>query len=223
VTPFLLVLSSPSGGGKSTIAKALLARGDIGYSVSATTRAMRPGERDGVHYHFLTREEFQRREAAGEFVEWATYNGNLYGTLRAEVQKVFAQGRHVLLDIEIEGARQVRARFANSVHVFVLPPSAEALVGRLAGRQTEQASEIAARLGVAAEELAAVSEYDYVVVNDILEEAVDQVASILTAESRHVARQGDLVASLEAMRREILVRAAEFAAPLPGAERTSRT
>ena len=223
MTPFLLVLSSPSGGGKSTIAKALLARGDIGYSVSATTRAMRPGERDGVHYHFLTREEFQRREAAGEFVEWATYNGNLYGTLRAEVQKVFAQGRHVLLDIEIEGARQVRARFANSVHVFVLPPSAEALVGRLAGRQTEQASEIAARLGVAAEELAAVSEYDYVVVNDILEEAVDQVASILTAESRHVARQGDLVASLEAMRREILVRAAEFAAPLPGAERTSRT
>ena len=223
MTPFLLVLSSPSGGGKSTIAKALLARGDIGYSVSATTRAMRPGERDGVHYHFLTREEFQRREAAGEFVEWATYNGNLYGTLRAEVQKVFAQGRHVLLDIEIEGARQVRARFANSVHVFVLPPSAEALVGRLAGRQTEQASEIAARLGVAAEELAAVSEYDYVVVNDILEEVVDQVASILTAESRHVARQGDLVASLEAMRREILVRAAEFAAPLPGAERTSRT
>ena len=223
MTPFLLVLSSPSGGGKSTIAKALLARGDIGYSVSATTRAMRPGERDGVHYHFLTREEFQRRETAGEFVEWATYNGNLYGTLRAEVQKVFAQGRHVLLDIEIEGARQVRARFANSVHVFVLPPSAEALVGRLAGRQTEQASEIAARLGVAAEELAAVSEYDYVVVNDILEEAVDQVASILTAESRHVARQGDLVASLEAMRREILVRAAEFAAPLPGAERTSRT
>ena len=223
MTPFLLVLSSPSGGGKSTIAKALLARGDIGYSVSATTRPIRPGERDGVHYHFLTREEFQRREAAGEFVEWATYNGNLYGTLRAEVEKVFAQGRHVLLDIEIEGARQVRARFANSVHVFVLPPSAEALVGRLAGRQTEQASEIAARLGVAAEELAAVSEYDYVVVNDILEEAVDQVASILTAESRHVARQGDLVASLEAMRREILVRAAEFAAPLPGAERTSRT
>jgi guanylate kinase len=191
--------------------------------VSATTRPMRPGERDGVHYHFLTPEEFRRREAAGEFVEWATYNGNLYGTLRAEVEKVFAEGRHVLLDIEIEGARQVRACFANSVHVFVLPPSADALVGRLAGRQTEQASEIAQRLVVAAEELAAVAEYDYVVVNDILEEAVDQVASILTAESRRVARQGDLVAALDGMRREILVRAAEFAAPASGAERTSRT
>jgi guanylate kinase len=213
VRPFLLVLSSPSGGGKSSIAKSLLARSDVGYSVSATTRAMRPGERDGVDYHYLTREDFLRRVAAGEFVEHAEYNGNLYGTLKAEVEKLFARGMHALLDIEIDGARQVRASFPNAVFVFILPPSAETLVERLAGRQTETIDVIRQRLGVAAEELLAVEEYDYVVVNDDLEDAVDQVASILTAECRRVARQADLAAAIDTLRRAISTYAASFAGP----------
>lgn len=219
--PFLLVLSSPSGGGKSSIAKALLARSDIGYSVSATTRAMRPGEQDGRDYHFLAREEFLRREAAGEFVEFAEYNGNLYGTLKAEVEKLFARGQHALLDIEIQGARLVRDRFPNAVFVFILPPSAEVLVERLAGRQTETVEVIRQRLGVAAEELLAVMEYDYVVVNDDLQDAVDQVASIITAESRRVSRQADLAAGIDALRRALGDHAVTYAGLHPaGHERT---
>ena len=134
--PFLLVLSSPSGGGKTSIATNLLqGRDDLGYSVSATTRPMRDGERDGVDYHFVSREEFLRRREAGEFLESAEYGGNLYGTLRSEIERIFARGRHAVLDIEIEGARQIRRSFPNSLHLFVLPPSAEVLVGRLRGRR----------------------------------------------------------------------------------------
>jgi guanylate kinase len=116
VRPFLIVLSSPSGGGKSTIARHLLnAREDLGYSVSATTRLPRAGEVDGVDYHFLAAAEFDRRIAAGEFVEWAVYGGCKYGTLRSEVERVMAAGQHVVLDIEVAGARQVRKAFPESV------------------------------------------------------------------------------------------------------------
>ena len=167
--PFLLVLSSPSGGGKTTIAQALLAaRADVGYSVSATTRAPRPGEQDGRDYHFLTADEFERRVEAGEFLEHATYGGNRYGTLRSEVERVLEGGRHVVLDIEVDGARQVRARMPDAVRVFVLPPSAEVLVERLRSRDTESAEARRLRLSLAAEELRAASEYDYVVVNEEL-------------------------------------------------------
>jgi guanylate kinase len=139
VKPFLLVLSAPSGGGKTTIAKNLLqARDDLAYSVSATTRPRREGERDGADYHFLTRDEFLRRVEAGEFLEWATYAGNLYGTLRSEIDRIIGRGRTAVLDIEIEGARQIRASFPNSLHVFVLPPSADVLIGRLTGRNTSR-------------------------------------------------------------------------------------
>jgi guanylate kinase len=127
VKPFLLVLSSPSGGGKTSIAKQLLqARDDLGYSVSATTRPMRPGERDGVDYFFLSRDEFERRRDAGEFLEWASYAGELYGTLKSEIDRILSRGRNAVLDVEIEGARQIRSRFPNSLHLFVLPPSAAA-------------------------------------------------------------------------------------------------
>jgi guanylate kinase len=210
VRPFLLVLSSPSGGGKSSIARALLARGDIGYSVSATTRAMRPGERAGVDYHFLSREEFLRREAEGEFIEFATYNGHLYGTLRTEVERLFAEGRHALLDIEVVGARLVRDRFENAVNVFILPPSADVLLARLASRGTEGPDVIRQRLAVAADELAAVADYDYVVVNDHLEDAVDQIASIITAESLRVSRQDGLAEHVGALRRTIAGHAATY-------------
>jgi len=205
VKPFLLVLSAPSGGGKSSIARNLLqGRDDLGYSVSATTRPLREGERDGVDYHFLTREEFLRRKEAGEFLESATYGGHLYGTLRSEVERIFARKRHAVLDIEIEGARQIRASFPNSLHLFVLPPSAEVLIGRLRGRNTEPPEAVRARVTRAAEELDAVAEYDYVVVNQDLVIAVAQVAAILDAEARRVSRQDDLPQVIARLRRDVV-------------------
>jgi guanylate kinase len=204
VKPFLLVLSAPSGGGKSSIARNLLqGRDDLGYSVSATTRPIREAEREGVDYYFLSREEFVRRRDAGEFLEWATYGGHLYGTLRSEIERIFARGRHAVLDIEIEGARQIRANFANSLHVFVLPPSAEVLVGRLTGRKTEPVEVIRERVSRAADELTAVAEYDYALVNEELFVAVAQVAAILDAEARRVSRQDSLPNFIERLRRDV--------------------
>jgi guanylate kinase len=212
VTPFLLVLSSPSGGGKTTIAKSLLqARDDLGYSVSATTRPARNGERDGVDYHFLTREAFLRRVEDGEFLEWATYGGNLYGTLRQEIERIFARGRTAVLDVEIEGARQLRANFPNSLHLFVLPPSAEVLVSRLTGRNSESAAVLRERITRAADELAAVAEYDYAILNEDLVLAVAQVAAILDAEARRVSRQEGLTPFIDRLRRDVLAQAARIA------------
>jgi guanylate kinase len=204
VKPFLLVLSAPSGGGKSSIARNLLqGRDDLGYSVSATTRPIREGERDGGDYHFISRDEFIRRRDAGEFLEWATYGGHLYGTLRSEIERIFARGRHAVLDIEIEGARQIRTNFPNSLHVFVLPPSADVLVGRLTGRKTEPVEVIRERVSRAADELTAVVEYDYALVNEELVVAVAQVAAILDAEARRVSRQDSLAAFIERLRRDV--------------------
>ena len=203
--PFLLVLSSPSGGGKTSITKQLLqARDDLGYSVSATTRPMRPGERDGVDYHFIARDEFERRRDAGEFLEWASYAGELYGTLQSEINRILSKGRNAVLDVEIEGARQIRARFPNSLHLFVLPPSAEVLLERLIGRDTEPASVIQERIARAADELAAVSEYDYAIVNENLVIAVAQVAAILDAEARRVSRQDELPRFVDRLRRDVM-------------------
>ena len=213
MTPFLLVLSAPSGGGKTTIARSLLqARDDLGYSVSATTRPRREEERDGVDYHFLSREEFLRRIEAGEFLEWATYAGNLYGTLRSEIDLIFARGRTAVLDVEIEGARQIRASFPNSLHLFVLPPSAEVLVSRLAGRNTEPPAVVRERITRAADELAAVAEYDYAIFNEDLVLAVAQVAAILDAEAQRVTRQEGLASFIERLRRDVIASAARIAA-----------
>ncbi|HEU5050095.1 MAG TPA: guanylate kinase [Gemmatimonadales bacterium] len=210
--PFLLVLSSPSGGGKTTIARRLLqGRDDLGYSVSATTRPRRATEREGVDYYFLTREEFRRRVDAGEFLEWATYGGELYGTLRIEVQRLFAQGRVVILDIEVNGARQVREREPDSVHVFILPPSAAALVERLGRRATESPANRRRRVELAADELAAVSEYDYVIINDDLIAAVSTVAAIVEAEGRRVSRQRRLIGGIERLRQEVIEEAGRIA------------
>lgn len=200
---FLLVLSSPSGGGKTTIARRLLERrGDLGYSVSATTRPKRPGEEDGRDYWFLSPAEFDRRVAAGEFLEHASYNGRQYGTLRAEVERLFRAGKHVVLDIEVAGARQVKERFPEAVLVFVLPPSGRELVKRLKDRQTEGADGLKRRLEIAMDELRSVPEYDYVVVNDELDRAVEDVAGIMEAESRRGMRR-DLGPKVEAIRQEI--------------------
>jgi guanylate kinase len=208
VTPFLLVLSAPSGGGKTTIAKMLLqGRDDLGYSVSATTRAKRPNERDGVDYHFLTRAEFERRLKAGEFIESATYAGELYGTLKSEIERIFSEGRHAVLDVEIEGARQIRRNFRNSLLLFVLPPSADVLLSRLKGRNTEDPAVLRQRVIRAAEELAVVSEYDYAIVNEDLIAAVGQVAAILEAEARRVPRQKALPEFVEELRRDVIAAA----------------
>jgi guanylate kinase len=183
VNPFPVIMSAPSGGGKTTIAKELLRRRtDIGYSVSCTTRAPRPGETEGKDYYFLTREEFLRRRAAGDFAESADVHGNLYGTLRSEIARVLGTGKHVVMDIDVQGARQFRDAFPQSVTIFVLPPSGEVLLGRLRNRKTESPQQLAARLDSALEELRAVEEYEYVVVNDDLERAVRSVGSILDAE-----------------------------------------
>ena len=202
--PFLLVLSSPSGGGKTTIARRLLERRpDLGYSTSATTRARRPGEENGRDYWFLDPAEFERRVAAGEFVEHASYNGQRYGTLRSEVERLFREGKNVVLDIEVDGARQVRRRFPDAVLVFVLPPSGAELVRRLKARKTEGAAALRHRMAIASEELAAVPEYDYVVVNDELDRAVGDVESILSAEIRRATRRDGLPAKVDAICQEI--------------------
>jgi guanylate kinase len=211
VKRLLLVLSAPSGGGKTTIARKLLqARNDLGYSVSATTRATRRGEQDGVDYHFLTRTEFERRRDQGEFLEWAEYGTQLYGTLKQEIDRIFGQGRHAVLDIDIVGARQIREKFANSLQVFVLPPSAEVLVERLRGRNTENPELLRKRLKRASDELAAVADYDYAVVNEDLNAAVKQVSAIIDgkADEQLVSRQRDLPAKIEQLRRDV-VKAAE--------------
>jgi guanylate kinase len=186
----------------------LQGREDLGYSVSATTRPKRPGEKDGVDYHFLTRDEFLKRQQHGEFLEWATYGGELYGTLKSEIDRIFAQGRHAVLDVEIEGARQIRNNFQNSLLLFVLPPSAEVLVERLAGRNTEDPALVKERILRAAEELAAVAEYDYAIVNEDLVVAVAQVAAILEGEAWRVSRQDTLPTFIEQLQRDV-VKAAE--------------
>jgi guanylate kinase len=204
VKRFLLVLSSPSGGGKSTIARKLVqGRDDVAFSVSATTRPMRPGETDGKDYHFLSDQEFDRRLESGGFLEWATYDGCRYGTLVSEVQRIFEEGSNVLLDIEIEGARQVRRQFPDAVTVFVLPPSGAELAARLRRRDTESEEQVARRLERAQEELRAAGEYDYVVVNDDLVMAVEQVAAIVEAESLRVPRRPEFAGLLEQLQRGV--------------------
>jgi guanylate kinase len=171
--------------------------------VSATTRAPRAGEQDGVDYHFIPADEFSRRVDAGEFVEWAEYGGSKYGTLKAEVDRVMAEGRNVVLDIEVAGARQVRKAFPESVQVFVLPPSGTVLAQRLKMRRTDDAAAQARRLAIAKEEIGAAVEYDYVIVNDDLVTAVAQVAAILDAEGRRTKRMSDLEETVVRLRAEL--------------------
>ena len=183
MSQFAVILSSPSGGGKTTIAREILRRRkDLGYSVSCTTRTPRPGEVEGKDYYFLSRAEFERRRDRGEFAESAQVHGNMYGTLRSEVERVMGSGRHVVMDIDVQGALQFTRAFPMSVTIFVLPPSADVLLERLHHRQTESKDQLVRRLQSALQELQAVDLYQYVVVNDDLEKAVYSVLAIVDAE-----------------------------------------
>jgi guanylate kinase len=176
----VFVITGPSGVGKGTLIRTLRERmPELELSVSATTRPPRPGEQDGVDYHFLTDADFQRRVDAGEFVEHATYSGRRYGTLRAELERRLRAGHPVVLEIEVQGARQVRGTMPEALQVFIAPPSREALRTRLVGRGTDDADQVQARLRTADRELEAQDEFAHVVVNDRLEDAVDELTAIV--------------------------------------------
>ncbi|HBI84774.1 MAG TPA: guanylate kinase [Ruminococcus sp.] len=179
----LIVLSGPSGCGKGTMVAEILKRGDCVVSVSATTRQPRTGEENGVHYYFLAREEFERRIAENGFLEHAEYCGNLYGTPLKEVEEMRAAGKHVILEIEVQGALQVRERCPDAVLVFTVPPSIGELRRRLHKRGTETDEVIEKRISRAKEELPLAEKYDYIVMNDALEDAVADFGAILRAET----------------------------------------
>jgi len=179
----VFVITGPSGVGKGTLISKLLERvPNLELSVSATTREPREGEVDGRDYHFLSPQEFDRRVEAGDFLEFATYSGNRYGTLRSEVERCLSSGRSVVLEIEVQGARQVRAAMRESVQVFIAPPEPAQLRRRLEGRGTDSAEAIDARLQVAEQELAAKDEFPHLVVNDEIERAAAELEEIVRAE-----------------------------------------
>lgn len=193
------IICGPSGVGKGTVAARLLASDpSLYFSVSATTRAPRPGETDGVHYHFLTMEKFERWIAEGQFLEHAQYLGNRYGTPRLYVDQAMDRGRDVLLDIEIQGAAQVRRKRPEAVRIYVAPPSWEELERRLAGRGTEDLEKVRSRLARGREEFAAARDFDYLVINDTVDRAVDEIRAIMAAEH---CRPDERIALLERQHR----------------------
>lgn len=204
MNPFPVILSAPSGGGKTAIGQRIRTlRPDVGYSVSCTTRRPRAGEVDGRDYYFLSTIEFEGARERGEFAESAEVHGKLYGTLRREVERVLATGRHVLMDIDVQGAAQFRKVFPRSVLVFVLPPSTDVLIARLRARKTENAEQLRLRLRSAVAELGAVAEYDYILVNDDLDRAAGALSSIIDAESVRRDRLDGLEGRVADLTREI--------------------
>jgi guanylate kinase len=186
----LLVLAAPSGGGKTTVCRRIVgSRPDVRFSVSATTRAPRPGERDGADYRFLSRDSFDALVESDGLLEWAEVHGERYGTPREALARAAEAGDHLLLDIDVQGARQVRQREPGAVLVFLLPPTADVLVERLRRRGSENEDKIHLRLRTALSELEAVQEFDYVVVNDDLDMTVKAVEAILDAEVHRTQRQ----------------------------------
>jgi guanylate kinase len=179
----VVVITGPSGVGKGTLIRGLMERlPSLELSISATTRAPRAGERDGVDYYFLSREDFDRRVAEGAFLEHADYAGRSYGTLRSELEDKVRSGVPVVLEIEVQGARQVRAAVPDSLQVFIAPPSPAALRARLTGRGTDDPAEIERRMRAAEEELAARPDFAHVVVNDQLEKAIERLTEIVADE-----------------------------------------
>ena len=174
-----VVLAAASGTGKTTLARRLVGDSDrYVFSVSATTRSPRAGEVDGVDYHFLDVGDFERRAEDGRLAEWASVHGCLYGTPRTEIDDAARRGEHVVLDIDVQGARQIRASIEDAVLIFVLPPSVDIMMARLKGRGTEGREDIARRLRSALTELQALKDFDYVVVNDDLDECISEIRAI---------------------------------------------
>lgn len=184
----LFILSGPSGVGKGTVRERLFAKNpNLQYSISATTRSMRPGEVDGKDYFFKTKEQFEQMIAERDLLEYAQYVGNYYGTPKAFVEKQLASGQDVFLEIEVQGAKQVKENFSGGVFIFLMPPSLDELEKRIVGRGTESDELVMNRLQEAKNEMKMMNIYDYVVVNDTIEHAVENVQAIITAE--HLKRQ----------------------------------
>lgn len=197
----LYIISAPSGAGKTSLVKSLVdATAGIGVSVSHTTRAMRPGEQNGVNYHFVTRDQFMEMVGHGDFLEHAEVFGNLYGTSKTAVQTQLLAGNDVILEIDWQGAQQIRKSFPESVGIFVLPPSADTLSQRLRGRGQDDEAVIQKRLAKAAEEMSHFVEYDYLVINDDFQTALRELHCLVTAQRLRVAPQAskhaDLISTL---------------------------
>ncbi len=196
----VFVISAPSGAGKTTLCKRLLDEDrDIDFSVSSTTRPRRAGEKEGVDYHFVGRQEFERSRDRGEFVEWAVVGGHLYGTSATAVKEAAGRGRDILLDIDTQGAMSIRRLIPGAVLIFILPPGKAALRERLEKRGTDGPREVARRLGLARGEVEECPAYDYVIINDDLETAHRQLRAVITAARCSRRRQAPRI---EAIRRE---------------------
>lgn len=192
-TTFPVIFAAPSGAGKTTIAHRLQERrSDVEFSISATTREPRPGEADGVDYHFRSHDEFRRMITSGEMLEWAEVHGNLYGTLRSSLEEARDRGHFLLLDIDVQGSRQVKDVVPEAISIFVLPPSGEELARRLIGRASEDPERQRRRLIAARDELEAAVEFDFLVINDDLERAVDAVEGVMLSEMHRRNRLPDL-------------------------------
>ncbi len=189
---FLIILSAPSGGGKSTIlGRVLASRNDIDYSVSYTTRPPRGVEQDGIHYHFVNEEQFHQRSADGDFLEQARVFDHWYGTSISYIRGRLDTGRHVIMDIDVQGAAQISATEVPYVKIFIIPPSMQILRQRLVNRGTDSTDEIDKRLRIARDELKYIPRYEYLVINDDLDQAVAEVMDIISAEENRVSRYHD--------------------------------
>lgn len=180
----MFVISGPSGAGKSTVVAELLnKKREVALSISATTRGKRAGEEEGVNYYYKSRDEFEEMIKNNEFLEWAKYCDNYYGTPKKPVEKVLDEGKDIILEIEIQGAMQVKKNFPESIFIFIAPPSYETLVSRLKNRGTETEEVVNKRINTALSELKFAKEYDYILVNDVLSDTVDNAISIIKAEA----------------------------------------
>ncbi len=178
----LLIFSAPSGAGKTTIVKGVLSRvPDLAFSVSACSRPKRPGEQDGVDYYFLTPDDFRRKIADNAFLEWEeVYPGSFYGTLRSEVERIRQQGKHVVFDVDVAGGLNIKKQYpAQSLAIFIRPPSLDVLRDRLTNRGTETEESLRKRLGKAEEELSYANQFDHILVNDVLEKAIDEACELV--------------------------------------------
>lgn len=190
----LIIISSPSGGGKGTLIREVLELiPDVGYSVSLTTRAPRFGEEEGKHYHFVTRERFEEAIAKNEFLEYAEVHRNLYGTSAVQIEKITSTGMDVILEIDVQGAAKVREKVTDVVSIFILPPSFEVLKARLTARATEGSHDLELRLNNSIDEVRKYKDFDYIVVNDDVSSASRKLGAIILAERQRRNRQNEAV------------------------------